>query len=286
LSFSNIVKEISRFSKKGDILLTFVSKCYEPIFDLWLKYITQFGTSGLCVIALDEEIYTILQDKEIPSVLMNVGKNITHETKGSLWLQRVRLFRGLVDHDINIIHSDADAFWFKDMRKVLEDYDSDLVFSMAFGMPKSIVNEWGFVLCCGFFKINSNEKTKAFMRDFEKICGELLDDQVAINTLLKNQDVSWQRKNSKYYQGYCDKYNLSIDMLPENIVSRHPADELGVYHPYLYSQFVNFKYKQALDGLYRCSSYSAFSLRDCACLHLKKHKIKCTAKLLYKKVTS
>ncbi len=243
------IQDVIRLINSEEVILTFVSDAYLPIFNLWIKSLEKYKPDNLCVVALDKKVYQTLQHRKIPSILMNMDEVISFQSKNSLWVKRVELIRGLINHNIHVIHSDADAFWLRDIRSYLAGNNSDLIFSIAYGFPKEIVNYWGFILCCGFFRIKSNERTKRFMSDFFKKCELLKDDQVAINTLLYEKKTVWVSEGKIHNQGYCPAYQVTIDVISKNIVSRQPQKGAYIYHPYLSSDDMASKVKQANEGM-------------------------------------
>jgi len=246
---TDIVKEIMKHSRSREIIITFASNSYLPILKIWLSYITAHDINNYCVISLDKDLYNKLLVKNIPVVLMEAKKPITPNTKERLWVKRITLILQLLENGIDVLHSDADAFWIKDFRKHLLSKRSDLIFSIAYALPKDVVASWGFILCCGFFKIQSNIRTCAFTKDFLEKCCDLGDDQVAINRLLKEKGTIWAFDTIFYNRGYCPAYPLTIDVLPKNIVSRQPDSNAFIYHPFLSSNNIPEKVNQVAKGL-------------------------------------
>lgn len=244
-----IIEEIQGFSRANEILITFVNISYKPIFDVWLSKISSFNINNLCVVALDRDIYNYLIGMKISAVLMDTPElNKTNEKK-ILWIKRVELISRLIEQGISVIHSDADAFWLKDIRPHLLIKQSDLVFSIAYALPRDVVKQWGFILCCGFFRINSNKKTRYFVRDFLKECYKYGDDQVAINKLLLEKGTVWSEDSNAHNYGFCPDYSLTIDVLSKHVVSRQSNPSALVYHPFLSSSDVSEKLKQVNNGL-------------------------------------
>ncbi len=244
-----IIKKIISYSQAREIIITFASNSYFPILKIWLSHISSQNINNYCVIALDKELYDLLLMKNVPVVLMEMRELITPNTKNQLWVKRIALISQLLGEGINVLHSDADAFWLKDIRKYLLPIQSDLIFSIAYAIPKDVVTAWGFILCCGFFKIRSNPRTYNLTKDFLKKCYELDDDQVAINRLLMEKGTIWALDTNFHNQGYCPAYSLTIDVLPKDIVSRQPSFDAFIYHPFLPSKEMIQKVSQATKGL-------------------------------------
>lgn len=233
--------------------LCFISFAYLPIFNIWFSHLEKISLKDLCVVAVDEPCYLALKSRKIRTVLMQLPEQIIPSTRTKLWTQRVLLIHELIHLGINVIHSDADAFWLKNILPFLENNKADLVFSIAYRMPENIVKEWGFILCCGFFEIKSNENTKKFMGDYLKKCREVTDDQLALNQLLFDKGVMWEQQSTEYNHGKCRHYNISIDVMPNSKVSRRPNANLSIFHPSLNKTLIILeKQQQALNGLELC----------------------------------
>jgi len=250
----NITNEIINHSKNNEIIITFSSNSYLPILEIWLFYIDLYHVDNYCVIALDKELYALLLKKGIPVVLMEMSVSIDSSTKDHLWVERILLISQLLEKGLNVLHSDADAFWVKDIRKYLLYRNSDLIFSIAYALPKDVASLWGFILCCGFFKITSNARTRKFMKDFLQKCRYEGDDQIAINRLLMEKGVVWAFDSNLFNRGYSPAYLLTLDVLPKKIVSRQVNSSAYIFHPFLSSKCIQGKVDQALSGLDKISS--------------------------------
>ena len=250
--FSSTAHEIKSLLNRDRVHLCFISFEYFSIFDIWFSYIEKFSIDNLCIVALDHKCYSELQKRSIKSVFMQSPDIITPKNKRLLWTQRVNLIHDLINLDITVLHSDADAFWLKDFSSYLENNTADLIFSIAHGIPKNLVEKWGFILCCGFFEIKSNDNTKKFMIDYLKRCRDVGDDQKSLNWLLFEKGISWRNIKPGHKHGECNYYNILIDAIPKKTISRSPIKGISIFHPYLPSNDISKKLQQALSSLKLC----------------------------------
>lgn len=143
----------------------------------------------------------------------------------------------------NIIHTDSDCLWFKNILELVKTLDYDIVGSVAYGFPENLVKKYGFILCCGFYYIRYNVKTKDFFDNIFKQKLNINDDQILINNyIFSNKKTILNYENDIII----DKYiimndDLRIIILKDNIVSRNYDNELYCYHPYLSSKKISDK---------------------------------------------
>jgi hypothetical protein len=155
----------------------------------------------------------------------------------------MEIFNEIVQMDVNMIHSDADAIW---LRNPLEEYfyksDSDFVFSQGTIWPQDVKDNWEFVLCCGLFQARCTPVAKVIMglmyRDIQNAV--IKDDQVTVNRYLASLDIKWRSRNTyqvpifgQYFKcstdimyGMADEIGLQIAVLPHALFQRlHMKDE-------------------------------------------------------------
>ena len=114
---------------------------------------------------------------------------------------------------------------------------------MAFGQPQKIINEFGFVLCCGFYFIKYSEKTKNIFDDIMNTTDISKDDQVLFNHFIyKNKkQIVRNDKNNIICKNIILNNNLTIGMIKENCISRKYKNNLYCYHPHLEDPIVHNK---------------------------------------------
>ena len=231
--------------KETSLVLTFVNSPYLPIFDRWHACFRRCCDKSLLVIALDEHAHDTLKKRNINSVLLSLeGFDAFLSTKqfgnremkllSSLWGLRVMVFKRLIDKGIDFIHSDADAFWLDNPLPELQRYDHDLIASIGYGSPKSIVEQWGFVLCMGFFILRSTPSSKRLLDQFVAMMKEDgADDQITMNTLLLDHGVTWRDTDDGGHEAELTEFGVRLLAVSDKLISRVAVGTVKVFHPYL-----------------------------------------------------
>ena len=170
------------------VTVVFVTGNYGDVFRSWCS---QPGAPRR------EEILLVACDRTAEDTWGREGMTVlaapTDGSLGGLWQTRLDIFAALCRAGVDFFHSDADAFWRHDPRDYCRGLPADLVFSQGTIHPRVAVRAWGFVLCCGFFSVRANQATASFLESVNQRCAAMTkpDDQVALNTLLLEQDTAW-----------------------------------------------------------------------------------------------
>lgn len=225
----------------NNIILTFIDYKYIPIFNIFYNYFEKLNLKNLLVIALDLNTYNYLSKYENVHIFYVKYKL---DNKDLFWKFRLSIINQIFKiSKKNIIHTDSDCLWFKNIIEEFKDLDYDIIGSIAFGFPKDLVKKYGFILCCGFYYIKYNEKTKDF---FDKIMNQQLninDDQILMNTYIFNNHKNILNYNNHLllYKHIITNDNLEIAILSDKIISRDYQESLYCFHPYLESKDINGK---------------------------------------------
>jgi hypothetical protein len=183
-------KQISQFlnarDDTGAITLVFANSAYEQVLDNWLRYAGRFVNSNLLIFALDVPLYDVISARGLPVILLPYDG-----TNEALWLERLKVFQFFCSMGIDFVHSDADAIWLREPLSYCFSIDADLVISQGTIWPPDVAENWGFVLCCGFFAVRASDKMASFFTNVMKVATEVLDDQVALNRTLRAAGISW-----------------------------------------------------------------------------------------------
>ena len=117
----------------------------------------------------------------------------------ALWAARTRLFLHLAEAGRDFIHSDADAFWYRDPRPWLAAHPAfDLVFSQGAAFPRRHHDRHLFVVCAGFFLCRANARSAAYFRRVEALAAADPDDQSRMNrVLLHDRGGRWMVENAR-----------------------------------------------------------------------------------------
>jgi hypothetical protein len=214
-------------------VFTAVDRRYLRIFSLWLE---QFERSGylpcLQVATFDAESERFVRERGIP--LVAIEERIRDPRQ--LFTARLNEIASLISSGRNVIHSDADAFWLNPDLPTLIREDCDLQISIGHGIPKSALEEWGFTLCCGFFVLQSSPAMERFLVSWIERSSRLEDDQIALNDLLLDNGLRWERDDGCQTVGSCPPLDLSVGAISHDVISREDAGSgVQIYHPYLSS---------------------------------------------------
>jgi hypothetical protein len=214
------------------MIITFCNKEYKSVAPHWVMKIKELGQAYI-VIASDEDTYEYLKAR-------NIRTNLHPHKGGSFWKYRMEVVYELLCQGNDVIHSDLDAFWEKNLS--LDHSSVDMWFSQGTVSPAEHVNRHGFVLCCGLFSVKSNDRTKEFFHTYLENFPEGVEDQAHINRTLI--DTDWKKskehkskfkKHYKYFKediiGYNSEYSLNLGLISMLKVQREKyADDGHVYH--------------------------------------------------------
>ncbi len=241
----NVLKKID----DPNIILTFIDYKYIPLFNIFYSYFEKHNLKNLLLIALDLNTYNYLSKYENIHVFY-IKYNL--DNKDLFWKFRLSLINQIFKISMkNIIHTDSDCLWFKNILEEVKNLEYDIVGSIAYGFPEDLVKKHGFILCCGFYYIKYNVKTKDF---FDKIINQnfnINDDQILMNTYIFNNKKSILNYNNHHL---ITKYietndNLEIAILSDSVVSRTYQESLYCFHPYLASKDINGKLYELYNKL-------------------------------------
>ncbi len=181
------------YTENEAYIVTFANYDYLDVLENWLRGIWKLNIKNYIVVSLDSQIYNYLNAKGIPTILRPCDNGLNR-----LWIHRLKVIQLFLETGRDVIHSDADAVWFKDPQEFIADIDAELIFSQGTYWPPEVHEEWGFVLCCGFFYIKNSPKTRTFL---SQLCEQVLidgDDQVSVNKLLLKLNTKWALPSTGY----------------------------------------------------------------------------------------
>lgn len=235
------------------VIITTVNKNYLKIFDLWMEYFKKTNyLSILNVIAYDEESEEYVRRKGINTI--RVCNKI--QAPNDIFYTRLKTILGFLQKNKHVVHTDADAFWLKDVLPVIINQDFDLQISMGYGIPESVLEEWGFTLCCGFYILHSNKNTiklfdKWILKGIEK-----RSDQRSLNELFLTYGIQWNFNSIEYNTGYSPYFDLKVQAIDFSIISRKERKGVWVYHPSLKVKYEQIKLRTALSKLMKVDNSS------------------------------
>jgi Nucleotide-diphospho-sugar transferase len=181
------LKILSRLPHTPPLTIVFCDRYYTDILANWIEWAGAAGVSNLVVFALDDATRMLASRHGILSIpLARVG---SHQ---ELWIKRAEIFAAIAAEGIDFVHSDADAVWLGSPVKEMFDLGTDLVFSPGTIWPHDVVDQWGFVLCCGLFSVRASSATAAFFETVVSRMATERDDQVAVNRALVSDGAVWE----------------------------------------------------------------------------------------------
>lgn len=227
----NIIKYYLQRITEPDIIITFVNYTYLPIFNIFYKYFKKFKLVNFLVISLDDKTFIDLNNQNIFTLLFNY--KITEKKK--FWEFRYDILDKLFRlSKKNIIHTDSDCIWLKNITKLpaLNDTSYDIIGSIGKGAPKHVVNKIGFVFCCGFFKINYRKNTLNFFKlvKKKKYNKKVKDDQFRINNFIVNE-YSKIEDNSEGKSIEMKDHPIKILILKSDYINREMHKGVYCFHP-------------------------------------------------------
>lgn len=245
------------------LVLVQTSSQYYSAFRLWYKLFGRLNLDyKLLVVALDGQAINLivgdfpwLADRIFLFPIFPYTKQIYGDghTQNFYWYQKNLIARSCLTAGYNIIQSDADAFWKKDVSSIFEyefrHLDSDIVAQQEGGLPRAIASLWGFSLCAGFWGIRAGESSVAFIDQLLDHALYLWDDQVALNTLILNSQASWEgavggRCTTRLQLAGTD-IKLTAVALPERVATRNIWDLDKVDRAVVHGQY--FKHEEWVD---------------------------------------
>jgi hypothetical protein len=225
------------YGNREPLTVTFVDSSYLPLLQIWLPRLRALGVGRVKVFCLDRTTREWCVGAGVDCALVEWSGNLR-----DLWVQRIRVFSALLAAGEEVVHSDIDAIW---LRNPLREGSAcgrqeDLLFSQGTVWPPDVHDQWGFVLCCGWFRARPTMAAKAFFQGLEADVHVSGDDQISVNRLLALLGVRWSRSRTGDYQlpfrdrmmqcwsepvsGATSAGPLSVALLPHREFQRLPED--------------------------------------------------------------
>ena len=232
-------------------LVTSVNESYLDLLDVWLWQSAPAFGMPVSVCCMDEAAWQHCELKGIPA--RRPPHTGSGKGRGGFWLRRFDMLEEELAAG-DIVHSDVDAFWLRPPSPMFDEFPDDLVFSREFGVPRHVFRRWGFVLCCGFFKIRSTPGTRAFFVRWREATRRHMDDQRALNELLVELGAEWTPvgEGAQRCRIVVDGHAISALALASDQVAREPpyaVPDAVIAHPYFERQFFR-SYVELMRGLF------------------------------------
>lgn len=179
------------------LIVTFADSQYLPLLAIWLGRLEQLGLRRIRIYALDRATLEWCRGRGVDAAQVPWQGNLR-----DLWVQRIRIFRALLEAGEEIIHSDTDAIWIRNPLEAgaARQCAQDLVFSQGTVWPVDVHGAWGFVLCCGWFWMRPSAGVRAFFTALEADVQVSGDDQMSVNRVLARAGAKWSHGPAGDYQ--------------------------------------------------------------------------------------
>ncbi|HEY5237363.1 MAG TPA: putative nucleotide-diphospho-sugar transferase [Rhizomicrobium sp.] len=188
IEIERAVETIGAQAPSGPVAIVFANSAYREILHNWLRHAHAASFGNIVVCALDDALAAEMSDAGIACSTINGG-----DTLAQLWVRRAHLFAALCRARIDFIHSDADAVWLQNPVERSFSLGVDVAFSQGTVWPYDIVEEWSFVVCCGFFAVRAGPRAAVFFDTVSERTEKERDDQIAVNRALRETGMVWQK---------------------------------------------------------------------------------------------
>jgi hypothetical protein len=237
IDVAQLESALSQIDQKT-VVVTFVDKSYTNIFEIFCQFWQKLNINNLLVVCLDEK--SIQTTKRYSLNYFHVPYTI--KSRYNFWTFRLNTLNEIFKlAKKTVIHTDSDCFWINNIIPHLDEYKNiDIHYSTGKGFPLSIVERYGFTLCCGFYCIKYNKNTCNF---FDSILLEpKKDDQIATNEWVFRNAIDIIDVPSSFdslHFKYIKLPNLNIAGIKQTAITRWrdcPIEVLKTHfccHPYL-----------------------------------------------------
>ena len=230
------------------IILTFTDFNYLPIFNIWYDHFQKLNLTNLLVVSLDQSTYNDLQSRTIPTILCPYKI----ESKDAFWKFRLNAIYSIFKKSQkNIIHTDSDCIWLKDVYSLIHDLPYDFIGSIEHGHPYKLSRKHGFITCCGFYYIKYNDQMIRMLENIMSQSGHGVDDQVLFNYyMFDNKKKIIANPTELLEKEVLLNDGTKMVLLKGKLVDRYRcSSETYCFHPCLSSPDINIKIRQLQAGL-------------------------------------
>jgi hypothetical protein len=235
------LKLLGKIPSTAPPTIVFCDRSYGDILANWIGWAKAAGVTNIVVFALDKATQSLAGRCGVLAVpLAQVG------SLQDLWVTRGQIFGAMAAEGIDFVHSDADAVWLRSPIDEMFGLGADLAFSQGTIWPHDVVDQWGFVLCCGLFCARASPATAKY---FEAVVSRMTterDDQIAVNRALVEYGLAWDTPatgDARVWQGKTFRIfdepamgrsgALRVSLLPHRRFPRLPeiSTDTVVAHP-------------------------------------------------------
>lgn len=179
-------------------IILFINQLYLSKAHKIIKSFNELNIDNFLFICIDEYSYQNLYTDH--KILNNIVFENSWVGKKKLWIKRIEILCDIIHkNNFDIIHCDADTEWLKNPLCLFDDKNINMYFTPGLNYPDQIFNLWGFVVRGGFYYLRNNHFVKNFMNQWVRYVYEYLDDQIALNMLLKDLGITWNIPDQREY---------------------------------------------------------------------------------------
>ena len=150
--------------------------------------------------------------------------------KKEIWYLRVSRTKQLLETYDQVIVSDLDAYWLRNISQLMKGSEKfDFTSSMVSGGYPHRSTKWRKVMCCGFQIFNSTPKTKGFLKHiltkemvkWSKEKFNRYSDQGVFNVIASKESTSREKVKDEFCaELYCSYKGLRIGCMKIHVVRR------------------------------------------------------------------
>jgi len=175
-----------------------------------------------------------VESLKLPNVFITIND---WTCKKEIWYLRVSTTQKLLETYDQVIVSDLDAYWLRNISQLVKGSEKfDFTSSMVNGGYPYRKTKWRKVMCCGFQIFNSTPKTKGFLKyiltkeivKWSKNRFNRYSDQGVFNVIASKE--STKRKRFKIKDKFCEEEYNSYKGLRIGCMKIHVVRRLWVQH--------------------------------------------------------
>lgn len=201
---SERIRDLPALNPASPLVLTVVSARFLEVFRIWMRQVQTHTRCQPLVVALDGETAKAAT-AEFDCPVVNVSHWLMFDEKGrmegftakTLWILRVFLLHALLCQGRDVVSLDTDAIPVGSLEEMLQSLPTwDVAAQRDYSIPMEVARKFGFILCCGFMAIRSNERTIRFFREYSTATLLEMDDQVALNHMLAEAGITERHESA------------------------------------------------------------------------------------------
>lgn len=117
---------------------------------------------NVIVCCLDRKVFSILDQRKIPSIHIDPNSVFNNHTKlkfQDVWIIRLIVYRLINHFGHDVVSYDSDAIVLRNPQKLFEEHHYSDIVSSAGIRPRTLSSVWGFTACMGVILFRSTPQT-------------------------------------------------------------------------------------------------------------------------------